>query len=331
MANSADLAKFLGFDPNATQAVPAVAPAAPTAAPVAQDDGPSTLAQALIGLAPILGGAIFGGARGGAIGAEAGLSGLRTLEASREKQEAKREKQKEREQELQKEREKLAIQAKTELNKDLRAQEAERRKEAIEFSKLGIEKEKLNLERQKALKEGGSSKKALEQLPIENKVLVEKLSDDSAKKQAIANEIEKTITIFDDPKISEDQKIVAGQSLLKVLNSTQGADAVGVEEAQRLGGLLEYKIFNPTGPGSFFGRDIPEFRNQTALTVNRLRDAVDSNRQMIQQAMSGQTPQAGRVPLIETKRGASGTTEAVAGPMSDRQKRIMELRQALGK
>lgn len=287
------------------------------------------LAQAILGLAPILAGAAVGGARGGAIGAQAGLTGLETLERGRKEKEAKAEKQKAAE----KERLTTAIA----LRKEARAEESAAKSEARQQEELGLSKKRLQLEQEKFLAESGSSKKTLERLPPENKVMVEKLSEDSAKKTAIANEISQAIAQFDDPKVSEAQKIKVGQGLLKVLNSTQGSDAVGAEEAKRLGSLLEFQMFNITGPGPMFGRDIQMFRDQAAATVNRLSGAVQGNRSLIQQALAGQAPSVRPIELKEKTEPTpsptipGGLTEAKATERTERQRKIMELKKALGK
>lgn len=74
---------------------PVAAPApvvAPVEAPKAQGMSLETkqlLGQAILGLAPILAGAALGGARGGAIGSEAGMMGLQRFQQSKEAAEAK--------------------------------------------------------------------------------------------------------------------------------------------------------------------------------------------------------------------------------------------------
>jgi hypothetical protein len=295
----------------------------------AQPSQNDMLAQAIIGLAPILAGAALGGARGGAVGAQAGLTGLEAIEKGRKEKEAKAEKLKASE----KERLTTAIA----LSKEARAEESASRAEKRQAEELGLSKQRLDLEQKKFMAEMGSSKKQLDRLPTENRVMVEKLSEDSAKKTAIATEISQTIALFDDPKVSDDQKIKAGQGLLKVLNSTQGSDAVGAEEAKRLGSLLEFQIGNIFQPGPFLGRDLGMFRDQAASTVNRLSGAIEGNRSLIQQAMSGQAPAVAKIPLKEkmvptpSPTIPGGLTEAEAAPMTDRQKRIMELKKQLGK
>ena len=63
---------------------------------------------------------------------------------------------------------------------------------------------------------------------------------------------------------------------------TIGVDAIGSEEAQRLGGLLEYKVMNLTQPGPMFGRDIPGFKEQAMATSKNIRAGVKSNQKIIE-------------------------------------------------
>ena len=88
MPQQTDLAKIVNFKTPSAAPVEAPATTPAPAKPAALSEN-SMLAQAILGLAPILAGAALGGSRGGAIGAEAGLTGLQRLEAGRREQEAK--------------------------------------------------------------------------------------------------------------------------------------------------------------------------------------------------------------------------------------------------
>lgn len=88
MPQQTDLAKIVNFKTPSAAPVEVPTPTPAPAKPAALSEN-SMLAQAILGLAPILAGAAFGGSRGGAIGAEAGLTGLQRLEAGRREQEAK--------------------------------------------------------------------------------------------------------------------------------------------------------------------------------------------------------------------------------------------------
>lgn len=268
------------------------------------------LAQAIIGLAPILLGSAIGGAAGGAVGGKAGLEGLSFLQ---------REQEKERERaSLAKREQKSAFETALKLKAEERLAASEERKAKAEERKFAQEsalnKEKLAFEKEKFQAEMGTGKKQLALLSPDNKIMVEKLSEDSAKKTAIANEITSAVKIFDDPTVSDTQKIKAGQALLKTLNSTQGSDAVGVEEARRLGSFLEWTIRPFPESGKKIGRDLPGFRDQAASTVNRLASSIESNKSVVQNAMAGIPTQVKKIPLKEETTWLPEMPSAQAAP-----------------
>lgn len=113
------------------------------------------LAQAIIGLAPILAGAALGGARGGAVGAQAGLTGLEAIEKGRKEKEAKAEKLKASE----KERLTTAIA----LSKEEREQAASKRLEERQIKELGFKGRELEIKEAEA---GKGSKLTSEQTQI---------------------------------------------------------------------------------------------------------------------------------------------------------------------
>lgn len=129
--------------------------------------------------------------------------------------------------------------------------------------------------------------KIFKSLPMQSQKQIDVLSTKSGNIAAIKNEIDSTLEKLQDPAISEDQKVVLGRGLLKTLNSSQGADAIGSEEAKRLGGLLEFKKFNITEPGSMFGRDLGMFIDQVALNSDKLAGALSKNQEAIDRMMSG--------------------------------------------
>ena len=145
MPQQTDLAKLVDFKKAAK--APEEAPvAAPVSAPSGSLSENSMLAQAIIGLAPILAGAALGGAQGGASGAKAGLSGLSILEAGRREKEAKEEEAAR----LSKAEKKEAIQNALMLAKEKRATKAEdralraeQRAEQRQAEELGLKKQEL--------------------------------------------------------------------------------------------------------------------------------------------------------------------------------------------
>lgn len=115
-----------------------------------------------------------------------------------------------------------------------------------------------------------------ERLAPENQAVITDLAKKNANKIAIANQIEAVMSKWDE--LPDDQKVAQGRQLIKTLNSTEGADAVGEGEAARLGGKLEFALGNLTNSNpTQFGRDLPGFKIQADDTVKNIRAAVDKN------------------------------------------------------
>lgn len=92
-----------------------------------------------------------------------------------------------------------------------------------------------------------------------------------------------------DPNKSEEEKVKVGQGLLKLLNSAEGADAVGAEESKRIGGYLEYQKGNFFDPGKFWGRDMEGFISQVQNNSDLLADRIKRNEQTASGVTSGKT------------------------------------------
>lgn len=160
---------------------------------------------------------------------------------------------------------------------------------------LAKKKADIQLARQKELIDYRSQKEPLidkakgnvdiKNLPAEEQEVVKNLAKKNADKISIANQISSTIKILDDPKVSREQKITQGRQMLKVLNSTQGQDAVGAEEAKRLGSYLEASIgINWDSPRAFgdFGINLEGFKQQAKLTNQAIVDSINANQSEIQ-------------------------------------------------
>jgi hypothetical protein len=107
-------------------------------------------------------------------------------------------------------------------------------------------------------------------------------------KASIKNQIDAVMGNWD--KLSDDQKISQGRQLLKTLNSTEGADAIGAEEAKRLGAKLEFAMGNFLNSNPMqFGRDLPGFAEQARNTSKSIGDAMAANQRMIDEAYGRQT------------------------------------------
>jgi hypothetical protein len=131
----------------------------------------------------------------------------------------------------------------------------------------------------------GGEKKRFERMPEDQKELVTGLSKKNANKVAIASQIDSVTKILDDDSIGEDQKLMQARQLIKTLNSSEGQDAVGVEEAKRLAGMIEFRLFNLTEPGAVFGRDLKGFTEQAKTTSSALKDSITTNQGLINKTM----------------------------------------------
>lgn len=113
-------------------------------------------------------------------------------------------------------------------------------------------------------------------MPTEDRAVVSTLATKNANKLAIANQIDSVMDGWD--KMKGNQKVAAGRQLLKVLNSTEGADAIGKEEAERLGSKIEFAMGNMTNTNPMqFGRDLPGFKEQALNTSKAIRGAIQQN------------------------------------------------------
>lgn len=127
-------------------------------------------------------------------------------------------------------------------------------------------------------------------LPKDEEHVVTSLATKNAEKISIKNQLDQELSNLKNAwkTGNEDQAIAAGENMAKVLNSTEGKDAVGAEESKRLMGLLNYKVLNLTQPGSVFGRDVDAFIEQAAEKSNAIGKAVVENNKMIQRIKGGQ-------------------------------------------
>ncbi len=126
----------------------------------------------------------------------------------------------------------------------------------------------------------GMKNKDADRLPEEQRGVVGDLAKDSAKKMAIANQMKALVDTWD--KLSDGDKLTQGRAFLKVINSTQGADAIGTDEAKRLGAKLEFAlgqgVYDPSRP--VLGYDLPGFKEQVAQNYDRLQqNIVDNSKQ----------------------------------------------------
>jgi hypothetical protein len=131
------------------------------------------------------------------------------------------------------------------------------------------------------LRKAGTPKGEFERLPIENQEQIKDLAKKNANKETIANQIDAMLQQADQAK-TEDAKLAIYRQMGKILNSTEGADAVGSEEAKRLLSKLEFAYGNVTNDNpTQFGRDLQGFREQAKATSKAVRNAAQANKKKI--------------------------------------------------
>lgn len=126
-------------------------------------------------------------------------------------------------------------------------------------------------------------------MPLDVKNEVAALSHKNAAKISISNQIGSYLAEFKKAK-SDDDKVRIGGLMLKALNSPEGADAIGVEEAKRLGDALEYNLFDVKAalgvkPGKLIGRDLAGFEKQVQSTYDAVSGGVKANRDEVDRLM----------------------------------------------
>lgn len=124
--------------------------------------------------------------------------------------------------------------------------------------------------------------------PVE-KAQIQTLGPKVANQASLVNTIESGRKLFDKAIADgdEDLAVTIGNGMIKSLNSDQGPDAVGNQEAERLTPYLNYKLGNITGPGSFVGRDLGDFSKQLDVTSRKLKDAVAKSQGQLESLSQG--------------------------------------------
>ncbi len=161
-----------------------------------------------------------------------------------------------------------------------------------------------------------------ENLPLDQKKVVETLSSKNAGKISIQNQIEAVMSGWD--SLTDDQKYAAGGQLIKTLNSTEGADAVGEGEAKRLAGKLQFATGNLFNSNPIqFGRDYPGFKEQALNTAAGIRKAVESNQSVIDKSMGRTTGASSVLSAAKPAEIDSAFKWAKANPQDPRSAEIM--------
>lgn len=105
----------------------------------------------------------------------------------------------------------------------------------------------------------------------------------------------------------EDTKLQLGRQMIKVLNSTEGKDAVGAEESKRLASKLQFAFGNLFNDNSVqFGRDLEGFMDDAKATS----DVIKSTAGKSMETFKGMT---GRALPLEIPRGPSDENIKVVG------------------
>lgn len=121
-------------------------------------------------------------------------------------------------------------------------------------------------------------------LPLDKKKIVETLSTKIANVSSIKNELDTFVSMW--PTLTENERLKQGELLLKTLNSPQGADAIGVEEANRLGNKLRFAFGNLTNDNpTQFGRDLEGFYDDVKNTSVRLGGTIQKNQDQVDESM----------------------------------------------
>lgn len=160
------------------------------------------------------------------------------------------------------------------------ANAAEKARAAKEQRDFQLTLKFMDQEHQKSLKqfEAGMGDPSFKRLPVEDQETIKDLAGLTSKKISISNMIRSYEKRYKAAKTDED-KLAIGRQMLKVLNSSEGADAIGSEEANRLGSKLEFAMGNFTNSNpTQFGRDLKGFETQIAATLKAVDDGVKFNR-----------------------------------------------------
>ena len=315
---------------------PVVAEAPKVEAPSApmSEDTKRLIGEAILGLAPILAGAAFGGAGGGAIGAQAGLGGIQKAEQLRRESEASKREGLKLAQEQKLKGVELAMKLRGEKLKESQEERltaAEERRASAEERRAQEESKRLALQEQRdrrsdfiALEKLGIDKKELarKEKELEQKATIEKqLPAGQYAAGTYARRIEQAQTVFDELEKQGYDRGSLSESVKSFLPARVQNNALRAQEqAERnfVNALLRRESGAAIAPTEFasaeqqyFPRsgDSPEVKAQKR--ANRL------------QVLAGLQAEAGKalekIPFIPVQaprleKSKMGVTEAVAAP-----------------
>jgi hypothetical protein len=270
----------------------------PTGAPKDVNKDSSTkqlIAQAISAFVPIIAGGLLGGARGASIGGQVGAQTSQNIGAGYE---------------AQKEKEIAQKRFGEESALKQRAMSVQEREAAVKEEANLIRGRELDIQNKQRLaaEKAVGSKKEFESLPKENQEGIISLGKKNADLFNAGTQLSSLVKVLKDPKVSPQQKLIQANQSLKLLNSLQGSDAVGAEEAKRIGSLLAY--WPNTTKGLKVGPDLEAFTNQIMLTENTVNNLLSNNQQTIAMLHSG-SPIPVRTPnVVADVPGASGGVQS---------------------
>ncbi len=196
------------------------------------------------------------------------------------------------------------------------------------LSKNALERDKLAQQQRNFDKSLNAKTEAADaKMAPEDKATITGLAQKNAAKISIANQMQGYLDQYRNAK-SDDQKVTIGRQMIKVLNSPEGADAVGSEESKRLGSLIEYQMFNMRNPGPMFGRDLQGFDTQVVDTINSVKSGVKKNNEMISSIKEGRPMDLAPTAPIE-RGGDKKPGVANAAPMPSNKVRVSNGKETL--
>lgn len=155
----------------------------------------------------------------------------------------------------------------------------------------------------KRLELGIKSKKESRELPKSDEAAATTLGTKLANKVAITQQIDSYLEQMKDAPY--DLKIALGNQMIKVLNSTEGQDAVGTSERESLAQKLKFVFLgnlNPFSDQTFqLGRDVPGFMEQARMTSDALKGASAGHKKTME-GITG-TPSRINVPKPSSSEG----------------------------
>lgn len=160
------------------------------------------------------------------------------------------------------------------------------------------------------------------QLPKAGQLIADEEIKTYSKRQGAVDKLGGALAQLKDPKLPDDQKVVIGQGVLKLLNDPEMSDAIGVDEAKRIGAYLE--TWSLTRPGSTFGRDLPRFTSQVQNKLDLVKRIQGESGQRLSQKGLLQTgadvAQAPRDQQIDSFAKANGLSYEQANQLVESRK-----------